>query len=117
MLNREKDRCRAMLEGDWELLADCLSERLVFYHASGTLDGRAALLDKLTSGAIRYRRITHQDETVQDLGDVALLHSRLTADITAGPREATVDNQTLSVWVNEGGTWRLAAYQPTALKS
>jgi hypothetical protein len=26
-----------------------------------------------------------------------------------------IDNQTLSVWVNEAGQWRLVAYQPTPI--
>lgn len=117
ILAREADRCRAMIEADYDALADCLSERLVFYHANGKPDGKASLLDKLRSGAIRYRRIVHAGEAVQDLGAVGLLHARLTADIEAGERRVTVDNQTLSVWVDEAGVWRLAAYQPTSLKA
>ncbi|MFV8817968.1 nuclear transport factor 2 family protein [Haliea sp. E17] len=115
ILAREQQRCDALLAGDLEALAGLLSERLVFAHANAVYDDKESLLGKMGSGNIVYKTLQIREPRVVDLGDSALLVSRLSAEVTVGGQEKFIDNRTLSVWTRESGEWRLVAYQPTAI--
>ncbi len=115
ILGCERARCAALLAADVEALAALLSERLVFAHATAVYEDKASLLAKMASGNIVYDTLDITEPQVVDLGDTALLVSRLTAAVRVGGQPKTIDNRTLSVWTREDGVWRLVAYQPTAI--
>ncbi len=115
VLARESERGAALLAADVEALADLLSDRLVFAHANATYDDKASLLAKMRSGNIVYQSLEVSGQRVIDLGDSALLVSRLRAAVTVGGQPRAIDNWTLSVWTLEHNQWRLVAYQPTAI--
>lgn len=115
ILAREAQRCAALLAADAEALAGLLSERLVFAHATAAYEDKSSLLQKMASGNIAYNTLEVTEQRVIDLGDTALLLSRLTAAVTVGGQPRAIDNRALSVWAREGGEWRLVAYQPTAI--
>lgn len=115
VLAREAQRCRALLAADVDALDGLLSERLVFAHATAKYEDKASLLQKMGAGTIVYKTLDVTEQRVIDLGDSALLLSRLTADVLVGGQARSIDNMTLSVWTREDGQWRLVAYQPTAI--
>lgn len=115
ILDCERQRCDALLAADVGALSELLSERLVFAHATATYEDKASLLAKMASGNIVYNTLEISDPQVVDLGDTALLVSRLTAAVSVGGQPRSIDNRTLSVWAREDGQWRLVAYQPTAI--
>jgi hypothetical protein len=115
VLAREAQRCTALLHADTHALAELLSERLVFAHANAAYDDKSSLLAKLGSGTIVYQSLEVSGQRVIELGDSALLISRLTATVTVGGQPRAIDNWTLSVWTQEDNDWRLIAYQPTAI--
>lgn len=111
----EERRCEALKNADVNALRELLSDRLQFAHATALYDDKPTLLTKMESGNIVYNSLSITEPQVVDLGDTALLISRLTADVLVGGQPRAIDNRTLSVWVNESGTWRLIAYQPTPI--
>ncbi len=115
VLAREAQRCEALLAADVDALDGLLSERLVFAHATAKYEDKASLLQKMGAGTIVYKTLDVTEQRVIDLGDSALLLSRLTADVLVGGQARSIDNMTLSVWTREDGQWRLVAYQPTAI--
>lgn len=115
ILEREARRCKALLEADIGALDSLLSERLVFAHATAKYEDKASLLQKMGAGTIVYKTLDVTQKQVIDLGDSALLISRLTADVLVGGQPRSIDNMTLSVWTREDGDWRMVAYQPTAI--
>jgi len=115
ILARERERCAALLAADVGALERLLSDRLVFAHATAAYEDKASLLAKMAAGNIVYKTLDVTEQRVIDLGDTALLVSRLTAAVTVGGTPRAIDNRTLSVWTREGGEWRLVAYQPTAI--
>ncbi len=115
ILQREQQRCAALLAADVEALAQLLSDRLVFAHATAVYEDKATLLAKMGTGNIVYNTLEITEPRVVDLGETALLFSRLTAAVTVGGQPKSIDNRTLSVWAREDGQWRLVAYQPTAI--
>ncbi len=115
VLAKEKQRCEALLGSDIDALSALLSDRLVFAHANATYEDKASLLKKMGSGTIVYKKLDVSEQKVVDLGETALLISRLTADVMVGGQPRAIDNWTLSVWTREGEDWRLIAYQPTGI--
>ncbi len=115
ILEREQKRCDALLKGDVDALAGLLSERLLFAHANATFEDKVSLLKKMEAGTIVYKTLSVTEAQVIDLGETALLSSRLTASVTVGGNPRAIDNYTLSVWTLEQDSWRLIAYQPTAI--
>lgn len=115
IVSKEQQRADALLSGDVEALSRLLSERLVFAHANATHEDKVSLLKKMGSGNIVYNTLDISEQRVIDLGETALLFSRLTAAVSVGGQPRAIDNYTLSVWANEGDDWRLVAYQPTAI--
>ena len=83
--------------------------------ANATYEDKSSLLTKMGSGNIVYKTLDVTEQRVIDLGDTALLVSRLTASVTVGGAPRAIDNWTLSVWTREEGEWRLIAYQPTGI--
>ena len=117
VIERERYRCAALASRDVDAIADCLSEKLVFCHSSGSHETKASLVAKLSSGEIEYLSATSSDESVQMFDGICLLHSRFRAEVVVKGRQVSISNQSLSVWADEEGTWRQVAYQPTPLKS
>ncbi len=115
ILAREEQRCRALLDADIDALGELLSDRLVFAHATARYEDKTSLLQKMGEGNIVYNTLEVTEQRVIELGDSALLLSRLTADVSVGGQPRRIDNRTLSVWTREDDCWRLVAYQPTAI--
>ncbi|MBX3529414.1 MAG: nuclear transport factor 2 family protein [Rhizobiaceae bacterium] len=115
ILARERARCEALRKADVAALDGLISERLVFMHANAKSDDKKVLLEKMRAGGIVYNSLDLSELNVTDLGDTALLHGRLTANVLVNGQPRLIDNQTLSVWAREAGTWRLVAYHPTPI--
>lgn len=115
ILAMERRRCDALLSADVAALDGLLSDRLVFAHATAKYEDKQTLLEKMEMGNIVYKTLEITEPRVVDLGDTALLVSRLTADVTVGGQPRKIDNMTLLVWGKEAGQWRMIAYQPTAI--
>jgi len=111
----EERRRQALLACDVGALSELLSDRLVFAHSNAVYEDKTSLLAKMGSGNIVYLSLEITEQRVMDLGETALLFSRLTAEVTVGGQPRSLDNRTLSVWTREDGQWRLLAYQPIAI--
>ncbi len=115
IIAKEQQRVDALLSGNTEALDGLLSEQLIFAHANATYEDKASLMKKMASGTIVYKALQISESRVVDLGQTALLVSRLTAEVTVAGQPRSIDNWTLSVWTAEDDEWRLVAYQPTAI--
>jgi ketosteroid isomerase-like protein len=113
ILELENQRYDAALALDFDRLESLCHAELVYGHTAGNRDSRAAYLDKLRSGALRYHRIDHPVENIVLAGDTALVVGQMTADLTVNGTTKTLNNSALAVWTREAGSWKFIAYQPT----
>jgi hypothetical protein len=114
----ERQRCTAMLEKDWRKLEFLLDDQLVFSHATGQVDDKAAYLAKLAAGRIDYLSVDWQGQQVIVLGPTAaLLTGRMTSSVRVERTSKKLDNRVLLVWSNASDHWRVVAFQSTPLKS
>jgi ketosteroid isomerase-like protein len=113
VLRLDDRRYEAMLAGDVAALGQLLSERLVYTHTDARVDTKQGYLAFV--GARPYARIDHAVEHVIADEQVVLIRGTMEATVQRDGIARELRNATLVAWVNEGGTWRLAASQPTPI--
>ncbi len=109
----ETKRYQAMRNGDAATLAALFADELTYVHSNATRDTKQSYVDKVSRGYIDYGAIDSATESVTVIGDVAVAHGQMRADVVTGDRPAQLNTSTLAVWVRREGNWQLLAYQPT----
>lgn len=111
---RKADHARraAMMAGDGGALGNVFSDALVFAHSDGRVEGKADYIKALLAGDTAYVDVKVSElQTVQPSVDVVVLIGRQDMRKRLGPEWSTVTLRFLSVWRNEGGIWRMVAWQ------
>lgn len=112
----ENQRYAAMIAADIPALDALLSDRLVYTHSNASVDDKASYLAKVENKYFDYLEISHPEEQLIVAGPTALVLGRMSAHIIMeGKTERRLNNRTLTVWIEEGGRWRMAAFQPTPI--
>ena len=117
ILRADAMRRQAMIDKDVETLDRLLSGDLLHTHVTGRTENKMVYLARMKDGAPRYGRIERSEETVHLRGDTGWLHGRQKMEIIRQDGTRTLDNRFLSIWVNESGTWKMAAFLTTAIKA
>lgn len=111
---RQADQARraAMMAGDGAALGKVFSDALVFAHSDGRVEGKADYIQALLAGDTAYVDVRVSDlQTVQPSPDVVVLIGRQVMRKRLGPDWSTITLRFLSVWRNEGGAWKMIAWQ------
>lgn len=112
----EQGRYRAMLDGDIDAFIALSHPSLTYTHSTGVVDTLSSYVSKCRDGFYEYVHLDFPLDKIQVLGDVALLHGRMSGNIVAGGVHKSLNNRTLSIWSMFGGEWKFLAYQPTPIK-
>lgn len=114
----ETRRCAAMLANDAQALEAILDEDLIFSHATGLIDDKAAYLAKMATGSIDYLSIRWDEQTVlSPAPGAAVLSGRMVSQVRVEGTEKQLINRVLMVWRGAGTDWRLMAFQSTPIKT
>ncbi len=113
VLGADDARLLALTQGNFEACARLLSENLVFAHSSGRVDGKRTYVEALYSG--KYLFADRSDAVVYERGDAAWMVGRIRQQVVRGGQQRDIDARFLSVWVVEGGLWRMTAYAATPI--
>lgn len=111
----DQARYRAMIDGDLDALDRLLHEGLSYTHSSALQDGKAAYLESLRSGQVRYLDADVQEVVRQLHGDMAVMQGKALLRAIVDGVERTLDNRFLSVWKRDGGGWRMLAWASTPI--
>lgn len=116
---RELDarRLAAALSGDVALMGELLHPELVYTHTFGERDDYDSMIEKLESKVFDYRSIAHHEDRIIVLGDTAIVVGSQRAEIVVAGALRRVHNATLAVWTVDDGSWRMVAFQATAVPS
>ena len=101
---------RAMLNADVKMLENLTADSFSVTHSSGSQNPRAQLLNRFSSGLLKYTKLETTNAVASVTGDTAVVRgiaSVQTADAPAGIPPRTVA-YTL-VFANQGGSWRAVA--------
>lgn len=108
----EDRRFAAVVSEDFDTFAELCHPRLRYTHSNGVTDTLESYLRKCRSGYYRYLSVEHPVEEIVVVGDVALVHGEMNADLTVGAVPVRLANRSLAVWVYERKAWRFIAYAP-----
>ncbi|MCZ4587536.1 nuclear transport factor 2 family protein [Rhodococcus opacus] len=109
----EKRRVQAMIDADIETLDVLLSPRLVYGHSNAATDSKSEYLANIRDGVFDYQTIEHSEDTMEFAAGAVVVFGRMQATARLSGAPITIDNATLTVWVNEGTGWQMLAHQPT----
>jgi ketosteroid isomerase-like protein len=87
---------------------------LIYTHASGSVEGKAAFIDHIVNGRLRFTSIEYDDVEVRVHGASAVLTCALNLDTVdrAGDR-SELHFRVTHVWIARDGRWQLLANQST----
>lgn len=114
----EEERCRCIVEQNYQRLRELLSPALIHTHTRGNVDTRESYL-AFVSGVIESLELRREDLRVLPLGDsAAVMHGRQInrARRRGHDEEVLVEAMVTQVWALEGdGQWRVVAFHATPL--
>jgi ketosteroid isomerase-like protein len=115
ILETDRRRIEAMVAADDEGLECYFTEDLVYTHTNGVADTKATLIDKIRTGFYDYTGIETDEILVRAIGDrTAVLTGRAVLGVqTSDGKKIDVPIRFTSVYVKDGASWKMAAWQST----
>ena len=101
----------ALLNPTREALQALSLPQLSYGHSAGKVEDQATFIETLVSGKSDFVRIELSDQHMAIADRTATVRHVLQADINDGGKPGTVKLHVLTVWVQQGGQWRLLARQ------
>ena len=114
VLRLSRDKWRWMSERKVDSLAPLFDEQAVFVHMGATMN-KTQELDVIRSGAIVYKTVDIQQESVRFVGTTAIVLHRIRLVAVVGGNEVTNPFVVTEVYVPKGGAWTLASLSFTRL--
>lgn len=115
VLKTDEKRIHALINNDAQALAEQLSDDLVYGHSDGRVQSKEQLLAALASNRMQYRSVKYVNRDLKPLGNARALTGVADIEVNANGAPLSFTIRFLAVYVNEGGRWRLAAYQSTQI--
>jgi hypothetical protein len=114
LLRVERQRQRAMIEGDEATLDALLADDLTYTHSTGAVQSKSDLIRDIRSGRIRYRSIESPRPQVRLYDASAIVTGPVDMELEADGKSFLARSRYTALYVLRGGIWRLAAYQSTS---
>lgn len=102
---------KAMLAGDRAGLMAVTHERLSYGHSAGRIENRQQFIDPLANKTSVFRSMTISDQTIDVVGDDAIVRHVLRGESESGGRVNPVNIGILQVWKRQPDGWKLLARQ------
>jgi hypothetical protein len=110
----ERDRFRAMVDGDVPLLSQLLSDNASFVHTNGKRETKQQFIDAISAGHRRYRQIEVQSQDVLPVGsETCVVTGRALFEMEAMNGALLYPIAYTAIQAQEGGQWRLVAWHAT----
>ncbi len=110
----ERDRFRAMVDGDGPALEQLLSDKVCYVHTNGKRETKQQFIDAIIGGRRRYRQIEIQSQDVLPVGEAAfMITGRALLEMEANHSGLVFPIAYIAVQMQESSKWRLLAWQAT----
>ena len=112
VLRADAVRCAAMMQGDGATLAALLSDGLRFVHSDGRVELKTEYVKNLMAGDTAYTGVKTADvQALEPAPGVVVLIGAQEMRKRLGATWSDIKLRYLAVWRQEGGTWRMYAWQ------
>jgi ketosteroid isomerase-like protein len=115
ILKLDAERLVAMKAADVATLGRIYHADLVYTHSSGRTEGLPPLLAAIAEGRTTYTALQTQNVVVTRVGSTAIATGVMLMDVTVGGVAKSLRNQFQTVWVEQGGAWKLLAVTSTPI--
>jgi hypothetical protein len=110
----ERERFRAMVDGDGPSLDALLSDNVIYVHTNGKRETKQQFIDAITGGRRRYRQIEIQSQDVLPVGrETFVVSGRALIEMEAKNGALLFPIAYTAIQAQEDGQWRLLAWQAT----
>ena len=110
----ERDRFRAMVDGDGELLDALLAENASYVHTNGKRETKRQFIDAITAGRRRYRQIEIQSQELMPGGrDTWIVFGRALLEMESKNGALLFPIAYTAIHIQVDGQWQLLAMQAT----
>lgn len=110
----ERDRFRAMVEGNGPQLDALLSDHVVYTHTNGKRESKQQFIDGIVMGRRRYRQIEIQSQEVLPVGrETCVVTGRALIEMEANNGALLFPIAYMAIQTQEDGHWRLIGWQAT----
>lgn len=111
----EDRRCAAMIGNDLATLESLLADTLIYTHSSAVVDDKAAYIDSIRTGRVRYSRIERFDTRAFHYGDTVITAGRARIDVQVNGVERNLNMRYSNVWIKTPKGWQFALWQSTPI--
>lgn len=112
VLRLDQERLAAMMAGDGAKLRALFSEELVFVHSDGRSESKVDYVKNMLAGDTQYADAkTSELRTLEPAPGVVIIYGGQEMRKRLGPAWSEIKLRFMAVWRNEGGTWRMFAWQ------
>jgi hypothetical protein len=107
-------RTAALIAADRPALDRTLARELRYVHSNGLTQDRAAYLDAAVGGAMQYRVIKPLERQARPVSEtVVLVTGSNHVEVVLNGKPLQADVLYTAVYVQEGGGWKMTAWQST----
>lgn len=112
VLRADQARLTAMMAGDGAALGKLMSDELAFVHSDGRVESKTDYVKNMLAGDTAYKDAKTSDvRTMEPAPGVVILIGAQQMNKRLGPAWSEIKLKFMAVWRNEGGTWRMVAWQ------
>jgi ketosteroid isomerase-like protein len=102
---------KAITAADKAALDGVVSDQLSFGHADGRVEDKAAFVGGIVAKKVIYKSVTIEDPKITVAGNNAIARYPAAVEVEAGGRAISLKLGIMTVWVKDGGSWKLLAHQ------
>lgn len=112
VLRADAARCAAMMKGNGAALTALMSDELRFVHSDGRIERKADYVRNMMAGDTEYQGVkTSEVQTLEPSPGVVVVIGAQEMRKRLGATWSEIKLRYMAVWRNEGGTWRMYAWQ------
>jgi hypothetical protein len=108
---------QALIDADGSKLKELTSAALSYGHSSGVVQNQAMFIEKITNGESDFVTIEFQNQTIEIIGDVAIVRHNFTAHTKDSGIDKDIKIGNVLVWQKQKNKWLLIARQAFKLPS
>jgi ketosteroid isomerase-like protein len=112
ILDLERERFKAMTEGNVQVLDQLISDDLYYVHSNGDVDSKESFIGGIREGARNYGNIVMDETKTRIYGDAAIINGLCTYE--RNNADGSPNNLQLkytSVYANTAGSWKFVSWQ------
>lgn len=102
---------QALIDPDANKLKKLTSKDLSYGHSSGVVQNQLIFIEKLSNGESDFVSIEFQNQTIEIIGDVAIVRHNLAAHTKDGGIDKDIKIGNMLVWQKQKSKWVLIARQ------